>query len=93
MLQDLENGNLSATEVTSLTLNLTLIRNLLYVPDAHQCAKFRVNEDALKSWIHIKNKLAWNLFVHGLDGVLIIMSNSIYKVRAEGKKAHIDLNS
>ncbi|EEC09366.1 timeless protein, putative [Ixodes scapularis] len=78
--QDQEPSELTENDLEGLSNCLVLLRNLLHVPDKSESAKFGISENTYDDWLSVHNKLIWNLFVHGLDGVLILMLNSEYKV-------------
>ncbi|XP_075744868.1 timeless [Rhipicephalus microplus] len=79
-LWDQEPKDLTENDLEGLSNSLVLMRNLLHVPDKTESSRFGITEDAFEDWLSVHNKLIWNLFVHGLDGVLILMLNSVYKV-------------
>ncbi|XP_064455742.1 protein timeless-like isoform X2 [Ornithodoros turicata] len=79
-LLDQEKKQMSVDDLEGLSNSLVLMRNLLHVPDKAEAVKFGITEEMYEDWLNVHNKLIWNLFVHGLDGVLILMLNSEYKV-------------
>ncbi|KAL1440994.1 hypothetical protein MTO96_008918 [Rhipicephalus appendiculatus] len=79
-LWDQEPKDLTENDLEGLSNSLVLMRNLLHVPDKTESSRFGITEDTFEDWLSVHNKLIWNLFVHGLDGVLILMLNSVYKV-------------
>ncbi|XP_065307898.2 protein timeless isoform X2 [Dermacentor albipictus] len=79
-LWDQEPKDLTENDLEGLSNSLVLMRNLLHVPDKTESSRFGITEDTFDDWLSVHNKLIWNLFVHGLDGVLILMLNSVYKV-------------
>ncbi|KAH7965146.1 hypothetical protein HPB49_004282 [Dermacentor silvarum] len=80
MKTDQEPKDLTENDLEGLSNSLVLMRNLLHVPDKTESSRFGITEDTFEDWLSVHNKLIWNLFVHGLDGVLILMLNSVYKV-------------
>ncbi|XP_077512437.1 timeless [Amblyomma americanum] len=79
-LWDQEPKDLTENDLEGLSNSLVLMRNLLHVPDKTESSRFGITENTYEDWLSVHNKLIWNLFVHGLDGVLILMLNSVYKV-------------
>ncbi|KAK8780284.1 hypothetical protein V5799_018375 [Amblyomma americanum] len=78
--KDQEPKDLTENDLEGLSNSLVLMRNLLHVPDKTESSRFGITENTYEDWLSVHNKLIWNLFVHGLDGVLILMLNSVYKV-------------
>ncbi|KAH7962041.1 hypothetical protein HPB52_014014 [Rhipicephalus sanguineus] len=94
MKTDQEPKDLTENDLEGLSNSLVLMRNLLHVPDKTESSRFGITEDTFEDWLSVHNKLIWNLFVHGLDGVnwavvVVQIIALLYKDQDVGNLQHL----
>lgn len=78
MKSEKHNVPLNEEDCAHLKNCLFLLRNILHSPEESDL--FDKAFCSIQDWQSIQNKLIWNLFIQGLDGALLLMLNSKYRV-------------